>query len=99
MNIFSYKWWYSRIGGRPWTFISRDFYHKMEYLVLVSIFTGGYFVGGSELVSLKWFIIIMAVYTIGFIHGHFFWGKSYIPGETEDRRKRVEEKSPDRRLR
>jgi len=47
-------------------------------LVLVSLFTGGYFLGDSGLVSWKWFLIIMAAYTIGFVHGHFFWGTKYI---------------------
>ena len=77
----AYKKLWSLIGGRPWTFISRDIYHKAEYLVLVSLFTGGYFLGRSNLVSWKWFVILMVVYTIGFIHGHVFWGKRYIPGE------------------
>jgi len=76
-----YKWIWSRIGGRPWTYISRDIYHKLEYLALISIFIGGYAVGKSGLVSWKWFLIIMAVYTIGYIHGHFFWGTEYIPGQ------------------
>ncbi len=76
INIYKVLW--SKIGGRPWTYIARDIYHKLEYLVLVSLFTGGYFLGKSELVSWKWFLIIMAAYTVGFIHGHFFWGTKYI---------------------
>jgi len=73
-----YKWglWHW-IGGRPWTDISRDIYHKFEYLILVSLFTGGYFLGTSGLVSWRWFIVIMAAYTIGYIHGHFFWTKEW----------------------
>lgn len=81
MNIFNYRWWWTRIGGRPWTFISRDIYHKVEYLILVSLFASGFFLGYSSLITWKWFLIIMAAYTIGFIHGHFFWGKEYIPGQ------------------
>lgn len=76
-----YKKLWSLIGGRPWTYISRDLYHRFEYLVLVSIFTGGYFLGLCDLVSYKWFLIIMAGYTIGFIHGHFFWGSEYIENQ------------------
>ena len=79
-----YKKLWSLFGGRPWTYISRDIYHKVEYLVLVTLFTGGFFLGYSGIISWKWFLIIMGVYTVGFIHGHFFWGKDYVenqPGE------------------
>lgn len=84
LSFDPYKKLWSLIGGRPWTFISRDIYHKVEYLVLVSLFTGGFFLGLSNLISWKWFLIIVGVYTVGFIHGHFFWGKEYVenqPGE------------------
>ena len=83
-----YKELYSRIGGRPWTYVARDIYHKAEYIVLVSIFAGGFGAGYSNLISWKWFLVLMAVYTLGFIHGHFFWGSRYIPGQTPDRRAR-----------
>lgn len=76
INIYKFLW--SKIGGRPWTYITRDIYHQVEYLVLVTLFTGGYFLGDSGLVSWKWFLIIVAAYTIGFVHGHFFWGTKYI---------------------
>jgi len=76
-----YKFVWMRIGGRPWTHISRDIYHKCEYIVLTGLFTGGYFLGSSGLLSWKWFLVLMAVYTIGFIHGHFFWGTKYIEGQ------------------
>jgi hypothetical protein len=79
MDLYKALW--TRIGGRPWTYIARDIYHKLEYLILVSLFIGGYAVGQSGLVSWKWFLVIMAAYTIGYIHGHFFWGKEYIPDQ------------------
>lgn len=72
-----YRWVWTKIGKRPWTYITRDIYHKIEYIILVGLFTSGYFLGRSELVSAKWFLIIMIAYTIGFIHGHFFWGTNY----------------------
>lgn len=87
MNIFTYKWWWSRIGGRPWTYIARDIYHRGEYLILVSLFAGGFLVGHCDLVNWKWLGVLMTVYTIGFIHGHFFWGKDYIPNQTTNRRR------------
>ena len=79
-----YKKLYSLIGGRPWTYILRDIYHKAEYLVLVGIFVGGYALAQSGLVSWKWFLVIMAAYTIGYIHGHFFWGTKYIENQPGD---------------
>jgi hypothetical protein len=79
-----YKWLWSHVGGRPWTYISRDIYHNVEYLILVSLFVGGFALAKSDLVSWKWFMVIMAAYTIGFMHGHFFWGTKYIPGQQGD---------------
>jgi len=79
-----YRWFWTRIGGRPWTYISRDIYHELEYLILVSIFIGGFWLGRSELVSWKWFLVILVAYTIGYIHGHFFWGTKYIPNQQGD---------------
>lgn len=76
-----YKKMWSLIGGRPWTYISRDIYHKFEYLILVSLFVGGFALGQSGLVSWKWLLVLMSTYTIGFIHGHFFWGTNYVPGQ------------------
>ncbi len=83
MDLYKALW--SRIGGRPWTYIARDIYHQLEYLMLVTLFTSGYFLGNSDLVSWKWFLIIMVAYTVGFIHGHFFWGKEYIPDQNGKR--------------
>ncbi len=79
-----YKTLWSRLGGRPWTYIARDVYHRLEYLVLVSLFIAGYALGSSGLTSWKRFMVIMAVYSVGYIHGHFFWGKEYIPGQKGD---------------
>ena len=79
MNI--YRWIWSHTTRRPFTYVARDIYHKLEYIWLVGLFIGGFAVGSSGLVSWKWLLVIMAAYTIGYIHGHFFWGKEYIEGE------------------
>ncbi len=76
-----YKFLWSRIGGRPWTYISRDVYHRVEYVILVSLFSGGFFLGLSGELNWRWFVILIGVYTLGFIHGHFFWGTNYIEGQ------------------
>ena len=82
MNLYKKLW--SRIGGRPWTYILRDAYHKFEYIWLVSIFVGGFAVGISGLVSWKWLLVIMAAYTVGYIHGHFFWTTKWEEGQKDD---------------
>ncbi len=79
MNFYKALW--SRFGGRPWTYIARDIYHRLEYLILVSLFIAGYALGYSGLTNWKWFLVIMGAYTIGYIHGHFFWGNEYIPDQ------------------
>ncbi len=81
MDIYRALW--SRVGGRPWTYIARDIYHKFEYFVLVGLMLAGYGLGKSNLVNWKWFAALMSAYTCGYIHGHFFWGKDYIPGQKE----------------
>ena len=79
MNIFSYKWWWSKIGGRPWTFIMRDFYHNFEYLIIIGFFTLGYFL--RPYFTVREFTIGITVGTICFLLGHLFWGKKYIEGQ------------------
>jgi len=75
MNLYKELW--SRIGGRPWTFISRDVWHKFEYVPIVLLFVGGYYFGRFEGNLLEVFI----VFTIGYIFGHFFWGRDWISGQ------------------
>ncbi|MBN1367942.1 MAG: hypothetical protein JW967_08450 [Dehalococcoidales bacterium] len=76
-----YKAIWSHVGGRPWTYIARDIYHRLEYLILVSLFIAGYALGYSGITTWKWLMVILSAYTIGYIHGHFFWGSEYIPGQ------------------
>jgi len=84
MNIFNYKWWWSRIGGRQWTFISRDVWHKLEYLPIVLLLFAGFFTGyywHALNVPLIWLVALWAVSTIWYVFGHFFWGKEYVPDQ------------------
>lgn len=74
-----YKWLYTRIGGRPWTFILRDFYHKFEYLIIIGFFSVGYFV--RPYLTLREFYLVVGIGTFCFILGHLFWGKLYIPNQ------------------
>ena len=73
MNLYKELW--SRIGGRPWTYISRDIYHKCEYIVLMGLLIIGYY--ASKIMSDRDFWCALGLITLGFIWGHFFWGKEY----------------------
>ncbi len=77
MNLYKELW--SRIGGRPWTFISRDVWHQIEYVPIVVLLMVGFALGRS----LTWweFGQLLIAFTIGYILGHFFWGRDYIKNQ------------------
>ena len=74
-----YKWIYTRIGGRPWTYILRDFYHKFEYLIIIGFFSIGYFI--RPYLTLREFYLVTGVGTFCFILGHLFWSTKWIEGQ------------------
>ena len=75
-----YKWglWHW-IGGRPWTFILRDVYHKAEFVWIILLISVGVWMGHN----LDWLEVlkIMGIFTIGYIAGHLWWGKPYIENQ------------------
>ncbi len=83
MSIYSVLW--KAIGKRPWTYIYRDVWHKYEWFPQFQWFFTGlvvYHFGG-------WLGVwaFLGFYTYGYINGHFFWGRRYIPnqqGEDKD---------------
>ncbi len=79
MNIISYKWWWQRLGGRPWTFILRDLWHKFEFIWIVGLISLGVWMGHH----FDWKIVleILGIFALGYLLGHLFWGKEYIPGQ------------------
>lgn len=79
MSIFNYKWWWTRIGGRKWTYIMRDFYHKFEYIVILGFFTLGYFLRPHF--TLREFLIMVIAGSICFLLGHLYWGTTYIENQ------------------
>ena len=79
MNIFDYRWWWSRLGGRPWTYIMRDVYHKGEFFIILVFFMIGYFV--HPYLSLQGFWVGVVVLAVGYLLGHLFWGKNWVPGQ------------------
>lgn len=67
-----YKWLYTRLGGKPWTDIWRDIWHQYEWFMQTLWFGTGLIVG--IFFSWKLALVIWAVYTYGYLNGHFFWG-------------------------
>jgi len=74
-----YKVLWSKIGGRPWTYILRDLWHKAEVVWIILLVSLGVWLGHH----FDWLTVleILGVFTIGFIFGHLFWGKDYIPSQ------------------
>lgn len=75
----AYKKLWSLIGGRPWTYIMRDFYHEVEYVIIVGFFILGYF--ARDWLSFRDFWLIIGGVTVGYILGHLFWGRKWIKGQ------------------
>ena len=77
MSLYKALW--SRIGGRPWTFIFRDLYHNFEYFIYVGSFTIGYYL--ADLLSDIEYWTMVGVWTIRYSFGHFHWGKRWIENQ------------------
>ncbi|GAI04367.1 unnamed protein product [marine sediment metagenome] len=79
-----YKKLWSVIGRRPWTFLYRDIWHKLEWFPQMQWAATGII---AELIRQQlgypWWVhfIWVGVYTYGYINGHFFFGKPYIPNQ------------------
>ncbi len=79
MGFGLYQKLWSLIGGRPWTFIWRDIYHSAPIVVQVVWFMIGvaiYQWQGWRGVAIFW-----PIYMLGFVGGHFHWGKGWIKGQ------------------
>jgi hypothetical protein len=73
-----YKWLWSHIGGRPWTYILRDFWYRVEGLCIIALVAGGAVLG-----HFIWHDVLKLTlaFALGYVGGHLFWGKDYIPGQ------------------
>ena len=65
--------------GRPFTYILRDIWHRMEFVWIIVLIAVGVWMGHN----FDWLEVlkILGVFTIGFIFGHLFWGRKYIPNQ------------------
>lgn len=92
MGFNPYRWLWTRIGGRPWTFARRDFWHKYEiinivFFVSVGFFSGIYFpIIWLWVTSDPWHLVqlVTVFYFLGVLQGHFWWGTKYIPDQQGD---------------
>jgi hypothetical protein len=78
MAINIYKALWSAIGGRPWSYILRDMWHKYEGLCIIALVTLGAVIGHWLWPLVFWLLLVFA---FGYIAGHLFWGKKYIPNQ------------------
>lgn len=69
---------WTKIGGRPWTFILRDTWHRFEGLWLIGLVAAGAALGHWFWGQILW---ILLVFALGYIAGHLFWGNEYMPDQ------------------
>ena len=74
-----YKALWQVIGGRPWTYIMRDIWHKYEGLCIITLVALDTLLGHWLWPLAFWLLFIFA---LGYIAGHLFWGTKYIPNQT-----------------
>ncbi len=86
-----YRWAWGIIGGRPWTYIMRDIWHKYEGLCLIALVAIGALLGHWFWDLIFWILLIFA---LGFIAGHILWGKDYIPDQQGKSIKELDGKNP-----
>ena len=76
-----YQILWTRLGGRPWTYILRDTWHKLEGLWIIGLVAVGALLGHWLWELVFWFLLVFA---LGYIAGHLFWGTRYIPRQPGD---------------
>ena len=77
-----YKKLWSLIGGRPWTYITRDLWHKFEFFWIVGLVSLGVYLGHHY----EWKTVLTGwlIFSAGYCAGHFFWGREYIENQQGD---------------
>jgi len=76
-----YKALWSKIGGRPWTYILRDTWYRFEGLWIIGLVAIGAILGHWLWELILWFLLVFA---LGYIAGHLFWGTKYIPNQQDN---------------
>lgn len=76
-----YEWLWRRIGGRPWTYILRDAWHRYEGIWILALIACGALLGRFFWSHALW---VLLAFTLGYIAGHLFWGTPYVPDQRPD---------------
>jgi len=77
MNLYKKLW--SIIGGRPWTYIIRDLWHKAEFIWIIGLVSLGVWLGHSY--DWKQILVGWLIFSLGYLMGHSFWGTKYIENQ------------------
>ena len=77
MDIYKALW--SRLGGRPWTYILRDWWDDCEFVWIVGLVSLGIWLGHV----FTWQTVLKGwlVFSAGYLFGHLFWGTAHIRGQ------------------
>ncbi len=80
-----YRALWTRIGGRPWTYIARDWTCRRPLRIVLSAFAGGLLVG--LLLPVAPVFAAIAGLVMGVAIGHIWWDTrgQYIPDEYRER--------------
>lgn len=79
-----YRKLWQAIGGRPWSYILRDIWHKYEGLCIIALVTIGAVLGYWLWPFVFWLLLVFA---LGYVAGHLFWGTKYIPNQQGEENK------------
>ena len=74
----AYRALWFRLGGRPWTYILRDTWHRLEGLWIIALVAIGALLGRMWWEMFFW---LLSAFTLGYVAGHLFWGTRYIPDQ------------------
>ena len=77
-----YRGLWRSVGGRPWTYILRDAWHRLEGLWIMGLVAVGALLGHLLWERILWLLLAFA---LGYVAGHLFWGKEYIRGQQGDK--------------
>ena len=80
MDLYKLLW--AHLGGRPWTYILRDLWHRFEWLWIIALLLIGYFIGKNGIGHVLGYLI---AFNLGYVAGHLFWGTDYVPGQKGDK--------------
>ena len=76
---FYKKLWSLTPINRPFTYWLRDVWHRLEGICIIFLVASGAVL--THYFGLKAVLIGLAIFCVGYIAGHLFWGKKYIPNQ------------------